>query len=651
MRNGQALKSLEPSGPVAARGARSAGGGTSGFDRRSNAGGLPLEIAFLANYGVAPAYLIAAARLAHKEGVSPDRALLASGAIEETFFYRCLARHLGVSFIDEPLRLLDVAVKTYPQPHHAGLVAYTGPEGPAWLAAPRDKGLTTLLGNMKRGGQKTRLAITTPSHLSRSLREAARRKIAAEASFSLLSADADLSAQSGLNLKQQFFIGAGSFGAALSVLIPAFSAGYFWAVFIGLMFLAAIIFRLFVSAAAIGAPRPRREPLEDHQLPVYTVLVALYKEARIARRLVAMLDQIDYPRAKLDIKLILEEDDRETRYALESLPLSPIYEIIVAPSGEPRTKPRALNVALPLARGELIAVFDAEDAPDALQLRLAAEGFARAPSQLACLQAKLVIENVQDRWLTQLFAIEYAALFELQNVGLADLGLPFPVSGSSNHFRTSVLREIHGWDAWNVTEDADVGLRLARFGYSIDMLDSITHEEAPVSIDAWLKQRQRWFKGWWQTLITISRSPLTLIREIGLVRAGAIALLFVSLLFGPLFWIPSSLLLLSNILLNGVWMPEDFAGVCLATLWTSVSLLGLGSLFWHALFGMKQQRLLHLWPVLPLLLPYYCLHAVAAWMAIYELFRRPFHWHKTEHGLASTSQRVVTKPAREQSLA
>ena len=204
----------------------------------------------------------------------------------------------------------------------------------------------------------------------------------------------------------------------------------------------------------------------------------------------------DYPRGKLDIKLVIEHDDRATRLAIVALDLPAIYEIVVAPIGWPRTKPRALNIALPLVRGELLVIFDAEDAPAPGQLREAAERFLRAPRELACLQARLAIDNIEDSWLTRLFAIEYAVLFDVLNPGLAGLGLPLPLGGSSNHFRTEVLREVCGWDAWNVTEDADLGLRLARFGYGVGILPSSTQEEAPAFIDAWLRQRRRWSKGW-----------------------------------------------------------------------------------------------------------------------------------------------------------
>jgi hypothetical protein len=496
---------------------------STGFGARSKAVRAPAEIAFLSSYGVPLAHLIAASRIARKEGVSADRALIAHGIVDERFFYQCLARHLCVAFIDEPPRLLEMGAD-YRHCFRVGLALIETASGSTWIGAPRGNSLITVLRSAREGQLRSRLAITTPALLSQWIRDSAHLRLAAQASFELLSADADLSAHGGFNAFHWVFALSAISILCASFMVPALSATIFWPL-MGSIFLAIIIFRLCVSASAIGAVTPLSRKLEDHQLPSYTILVALYKEARVVRRLIGTLNNLDYPRTKLEIKIIVEEDDDEMRRALRALPLGPIYEIIVAPLGEPRTKPRALNIALPLARGDLIAVFDAEDAPDPQQLRRAAERFAAAPLKLACLQARLAIDNVDDNWLTRLFAIEYAALFRLQNEGLADLDLPIPVSGSSNHFRTSILRAVHGWDAWNVTEDADIGLRLARFGYSIGVLDSTTYEEAPVSLDGWLKQRRRWYKGWFQTFLTISRSPLDFIAEVGFGRSLCVLLL------------------------------------------------------------------------------------------------------------------------------
>ncbi len=323
------------------------------------------------------------------------------------------------------------------------------------------------------------------------------------------------------------------------------------------------------------------------------------------------------------------------------MPLSAAYEIIVAPPGFPRTKPRALNVALPLLRGELVAVFDAEDVPAPGQLREAAERFLHAPRRLACLQASLAIDNIDDSWLTKLFAIEYAILFDVLHHGTAGLRLPIPLGGSSNHFRTGVLREVGGWDAWNVTEDADLGMRLARFGYRTATLASSTHEEAPARLTAWLTQRRRWSKGWMQTCLTLSRDPRRLLREVGLRQTTVLVMMMTALVVVPPLWPVFAALTAYGLLAHGVPAPVTSFELVSATLWVSVAVFGTGSLVWLALLGMRRRDLLGLWPYLALLVPYNLLMSVAAWVALFDLFLRPFHWHKTEHGLARSSRRGV----------
>jgi cellulose synthase/poly-beta-1,6-N-acetylglucosamine synthase-like glycosyltransferase len=202
---------------------------------------------------------------------------------------------------------------------------------------------------------------------------------------------------------------------------------------------------------------------------------------------------------------VVEEDDVETIAALRGARRRFPFEIVIAPAGFPRTKPRALNVALPFTRGALTCVFDAEDKPEKSQLRRAAEAFHESTPDLGCLQARLVVDNYADNWLTRLYALDYATLFEVIVPGLTRLSLPIPLGGTSNHFRTAALRRVSGWDAWNVTEDADLGLRLARFGYPVATLDSETFEEVPAAIPAFLRQRTRWIKGWMRLRARLSR--------------------------------------------------------------------------------------------------------------------------------------------------
>jgi glycosyltransferase XagB len=369
---------------------------------------LPAALAFLTVYGVSPVGLLTAAAGARRQAIAPEAAVLASGTIREHFFYQCLAHHLGAAFIDGEIAL--GAGARYPRAVHAGLAPLDGGDGSRWLAAPRGQLLTHLLARA-RGGERlgARLAITTPSHLSSLVRAAATASILREANLGLANLDPSLSAKERPSHAQCTFAMAAAATTTLAFgLAPAFTLTVV-SLSMTCFFLASIWLRLFAGAASTACGHePFRARVEDRRLPVYSVVVALHREARVVAQLAAALAAIDYPRGKLDIKLVIEHDDRATRLAIEALDLPATYEIVVAPAGWPRTKPRALNIALPLVRGELLVIFDAEDAPAPGQLREAAERFLRAPRELACLQARLAIDNIEDSWLTRLFAIEYA---------------------------------------------------------------------------------------------------------------------------------------------------------------------------------------------------------------------------------------------------
>ncbi len=584
-----------------------------------------------------PAALVEAAALARAQAIAPDTALVATGAVSENFYYQSLAHHLGVSFIDGDAQL-GIGVR-YPHSILAG-VAPLASDGPRWLVAPREETLASLLRRRRRGEvMHHTLAIATPSHLSCLVRAAAAPAIARDASFALANLDPDLSAKAGATSDQRRAAALAIAAAGLvCALTPAF-AQMALTISTSFLFLAAICLRLFAGAAsAERSPIGPLKRLDDRLLPPYSIIVALHREARVVSELIAALESLDYPRGKLDIKLVLEEDDHATRLALEAVDLPAPYEIIVAPPGWPRTKPRALNIALGLVRGEYVAVFDAEDVPAPRQLRDAAERFLCEPRGVACLQAQLSIDNVDDSWLTRLFTIEYAILFDVMHHGMADLGMPLALGGSSNHFRAETLREVCAWDAWNVTEDADLGLRLARFGYKSKTLGSTTQEEAPARLRSWMKQRRRWSKGWTQTFITLSRDPGRLVSQVGWSGLATFSLMMVNMVFAPLLWPILTGLMVYLLWTAGLPEPNSVLSVIETTLWLSVATFGPGSVIWLALLGMKRRKLFGLWPFLPLLLPYYLLMSAAAWAAIYDLVSRPFHWHKTEHGLARRSR-------------
>ncbi len=430
--------------------------------------------------------------------------------------------------------------------------------------------------------------------------------------------------------------------------VSLFAGGLLWVVMsllAGSILAGSIVLRLFAAAGscdplfAMPGANIAAGSLSDADLPVFTIIVALYREARIVRKLTAALDAIDYPACKLDIKLVIECDDVETREAFESLALPARYEILVVPEGKPKTKPRALNAALPLARGEYVCVFDAEDIPDPGQLRQAAAAFARSGQEIACVQARLAIDNVRDSWLTRMFAIEYAALFDVLNPGFSWLRVPVPLGGTSNHFRTAVLRRLRGWDAWNVTEDIDLGLRLARFGYRVEAIASATEEEAPARLSLWMRQRRRWLKGWMQTALVHFHHPLRFWREMGGLQASVAFLHVVGTLLGcllgPLFAIVATVQIAWGDLLT----PTTPLGVVLSTCWCFVFVAGLASAFWPVLLGMKRRKLLACSGWLITLPAYWLLQTIAAWWAMVDLVRDPFHWHKTDHGLALTTRR------------
>ncbi|MDF2234410.1 glycosyltransferase [Albimonas sp. CAU 1670] len=366
-------------------------------------------------------------------------------------------------------------------------------------------------------------------------------------------------------------------------------------------------------------------------LPCVTLLIPLYKEPKAAPGLIDALRRLDYPAERLDVILAVEADDPETCEAIAAADPPPWLRVIPAPPGAPRTKPRALNHALDFARGTIVGVYDAEDRPEPQQLRKAVEAFARAPPRVACLQARLRITNGRRGWLARCFAMEYATWFHLVLPALARLGAPIPLAGTSLFLRRRVLERLGAWDAWNVTEDADLGVRLARAGYETRMFDSDTGEEAVTRLQAWLRQRSRWQKGYFQTWLTHMRDPIRLWGDLGwrgflgmqihFVGAGA------AFLSQPLFW---TALLAWPLVSSG-------APLLNAPGWLLLTLLG----FMHAGQGILVASVMaglrragwraSVWKALPLL-GYWPLATLAAFKALVESVAAPAFWDKTGHG-------------------
>lgn len=368
----------------------------------------------------------------------------------------------------------------------------------------------------------------------------------------------------------------------------------------------------------------------DGKLPIVSVLVPLNREPEIAAKLVERLGRIRYPRHLLDILLVVEEADDVTRAALVAAQLPSWMRVISVPEGHPRTKPRALNYALDFCRGSIIGVYDAEDAPDPGQIESVVSGFAGAPEDVVCLQAMLDYYNPRDTWLARCFTIEYAVWFRLILPGVRRLGLPIPLGGTSLFFRRAALEALGGWDAHNVTEDADLGIRLARRGWRTELVASVTQEEANCHIWPWIKQRSRWLKGYMLTYAVHMRRPWRLLSDLGPWRFLGFQVFFLStlsqFLLAPLVWA----LLFAQV--GGPHAVVDVIGTAgiatLAVALISVEVMGLivGAV---AVAGRYHR---HLWPWLPTLPFYFAIGAAAAAKALAECILDPFYWDKTQHG-------------------
>jgi cellulose synthase/poly-beta-1,6-N-acetylglucosamine synthase-like glycosyltransferase len=360
------------------------------------------------------------------------------------------------------------------------------------------------------------------------------------------------------------------------------------------------------------------------------VLIPLRDETQMVPLLKRAMSALDYPPHKLDIKFVVEAKSPDTVSAVEQVLGDPRFRLVVVPQGAPHTKPKAIDYALPLARGELLVVYDAEDVPEPDQLRLAAARFAADPG-LACLQAELVPENAHENALTALFAGEYAGLFCRLLPALARWRLPVPLGGTSNHFRTSVLRELGGWDAFNVTEDADLGVRLARRGLRAETLASRTYEEAPLTVAAWMKQRTRWMKGWMQTYLVHNRAPRLFLKDVGWRGFLGFQVLVGGMILSSLLHTIFIASLLVRLGLYGVvgLVPQDIWD------WLSAAILatGYGGALAVVVSGLIHQRALHLLPMQLAMPLYWALHSWAAVLAACELVTKPDHWAKTTHGV------------------
>jgi cellulose synthase/poly-beta-1,6-N-acetylglucosamine synthase-like glycosyltransferase len=449
-----------------------------------------------------------------------------------------------------------------------------------------------------------------------------------------------------------------------------------------------------VSPGELRVSQEEIAALRDEELPVYTILVPLYHETEVAGKIIRHIRALDYPQDKLDVKLLLEPDDPATLEVCRRASLPANHELIVVPDAKPKTKPKACNHGLERARGEYLVIYDAEDRPERDQLKKAIVGFRKAnvprgrvgrlffrPTQTACLQAKLNYYNPDQNLLTKWFTMEYSTWFDLFLPGLHRLGSPIPLGGTSNHFRTDVLRTIGGWDPFNVAEDCDLGIRLHKMGYKTHVLDSTTWEEANCRLGNWVRQRSRWVKGYIQTHLVHMRNPFKTLWKLGfvgmfgfLVSVGGLSLM---LILNPIFWL--MLMFLGTCWIHDLslcgwsweatrvfqagfdpstwdwpwerWLHWDGPWVWQMwydvrghdpfwSTWSQVFFYITVALFLANFFFILmhvwaciRRRLYRLIPYAILSPFYWVLISVGAWKGFLQLFTKPFKWEKTRHGL------------------
>jgi glycosyltransferase XagB len=408
-------------------------------------------------------------------------------------------------------------------------------------------------------------------------------------------------------------------------------------------FLISIMFKLFLALLGSrfemhqAVTREEVRSVIDDDLPIYTIQLPVYKEDKLIKKLIWNLQSLDYPREKLDIKLLIEEDDSKTLNAVKDLNFPAIFDVVVVPFHMPKTKPKACNYGLYFSRGKYLTIYDAEDIPDTDQLKKVITLFEKLPAHYICIQCALNYFNRNENFLTRMFTLEYSYWFDYMLPGLDTLDIPIPLGGTSNHFKLDKLIELGGWDPFNVTEDADLGLRAYSKGYKVSIVNSTTYEEANNEPFNWIRQRSRWIKGYMQTYLVHMRNPVKLIKKVGWKGflgfnffIGATPLTFLIypvLLFIFFTYVVFDFAFITQLFPNWVLFIAIFNLLVGNVLMVYINMM--------AVFKRRFYELILFSLANPV---YWILHSISAYKGLYQLVVNPFFWEKTNHGLSKTNQ-------------
>jgi cellulose synthase/poly-beta-1,6-N-acetylglucosamine synthase-like glycosyltransferase len=590
---------------------------------------------------VTPAQIESALAMQKYSGNRLGDILIGQGVLGYYALYHALSEYYRLPFADllkDPpdLALLDEQKALY----YLTLRAMPWRrDGDCLIVALCDMDETVMRWAKKQYGEHIRFAITSPLDIRRSVELYFGLALESDSRLSLWRKLPHMSARRTLYTSQK--IGLLALAGAISYIAitsPALAVFLVCAI-CNVAYFAATIFKCAIYAKEAHSPTPPMPwdkllaGMSDHDLPTYTIIVPMYKEAESLPQLLAAIKALDYPPSKLDIKLALETDDKETLRIAQALKPHYNFEIIRVPEGRPRTKPRACNYALRFAKGDLVCIFDADDLPEPQQLKKAAYGFKTLPENVICQQARLNYYNADQNLLTRFFSLEYTILFDFLLFGLQRLGIPIPLGGTSNHIMRRQLEELGEWDPYNVTEDADLGTRLTSRGFRTVMLDSDTMEEAPAYIGMWIRQRSRWIKGYMQTWLVHMRHPLRLYRSLGakgfLGFQCFVGLSCFTFLTAPVVWALSLWWIASGSEMGFAQFPDWLAALTIVNL-----ALNLASSWYVAFYSLysRKNRAPSMYAAAFLYPLYMILHSIASYKALWQLIVKPHFWEKTMHG-------------------
>ncbi len=586
------------------------------------------------------AQLFEALSLQARWGTRLGDILLAKGWVRAYEFYHTLASLFGLSFVDLLKSPPDESLFVTEESEHYAqslFLPWKRENGTLWIAVadPSEPWLAKL---RERYGEATRFVVTTKFDIIWNVQRFANISLTDKSILELARRSPDQSARQVFTVGQLSFMGVIAtvllFCLVLWPIGSLIAVNGLLAVFLLLSFGLRALLTWVGSHRSIDMKVTAEEvaALREQDLPVYTILVPMYKEPNTLPILSSALRRMDYPLSKLDVKLVLEEDDIETIQAAKEQGLEGIFEIIRVPNSQPKTKPKACNYALHFARGELVTIYDAEDKPDSDQLKKAVVAFRKAPANVACIQARLNYFNADENWLSRMFTLEYSLWFDFYLPALEALNIPIPLGGTSNHFKMDVLREANAWDPFNVTEDADLGVRLTQRGYRVGVVNSTTYEEANNHLGNWIRQRSRWFKGYMQTYLVHMRKPVALYKSLG--HAGFWGFQFfvggnvLTALSLPFMLGMYALWLVTHLSLDIIFPP--------AILYISLFnfIIGNGFFIYLNMLGAFKRHNYQLMPYALTVPIYWLLMTVAAYKGLWQLIHNPFFWEKTNHGLS-----------------